>query len=638
MISHDRARRLISERLDDSLAPADMRALHEHLTACPDCRRFADQAALLMQDLRELPHLPASSRVTRAVLEGIEAEPGPWAWMRRGFAAASSPGMAIASSLALVAALAGTIYLAVNPDDGPEPSATISAIAIAPQETATPTAVPTMMAAPTMIPEPSMTPVATVAARPTAPAPTAVPTAAPAAAEAEATEPPDLAMSGGPAVETPPAEEPPAVSDAPSLATSTPEPAVRRGKDDQRPVSAADTSVISSAQSTAERAVRRATKATREDKGDPGVGNDRKQSSDPTPDVAQIAQMVTPEATQPETVAAFDASQSLADAIPTPVVAAPEPSIVDVPASDAPQDEAPPTVEEVPATEPASDVPAESDDGATDETTPTDSPAAPPIVPVETPDLAAVAPAAVDVMPTAIVVPPDDQDGAPVDQGDVASDPALPDAPAPDAAALIDQTGAAGEGDAIAPAVLAGANEAAGAGAGNAAGTSAAAGSDAAGPYSDVPVTGSGQGLVQRRYGDGRIELRAMTPGGGGYAIWSGMDGGLFGSGVASAIVTSGGDRVAYLTGGVLYVAPVSDPNAAVAVPIGTVVGYDWSPAGDRLAVSNGYGIEVFGPNGEGPLISVGEPGGIPIGPIDWLPNGISVTSWDGSETVLVPV
>ena len=44
----------------------------------------------------------------------ISADAGGWGWLRHALQALSSPGMAVASSLALVLALAGALIVALN--------------------------------------------------------------------------------------------------------------------------------------------------------------------------------------------------------------------------------------------------------------------------------------------------------------------------------------------------------------------------------------------------------------------------------------------------------------------------------------------------------------------------------------------
>lgn len=174
MINHDKAQALISARYDELLSPADTRAVQEHLAACATCRQFAAETDLLANGLRTLPQLPPSPRVSRAVRDGIQSGGSPWGWLGHGLRIATSPALAVGSSLVLVAALAFIIVLALRPL-GPEEQelATISALADV-IETPTPTTEPeqTAITAPTMAPtEP--------AAVPPTQEPTAVPTTTP---------------------------------------------------------------------------------------------------------------------------------------------------------------------------------------------------------------------------------------------------------------------------------------------------------------------------------------------------------------------------------------------------------------------------------------------------------------------------
>src|SRR5215203_5867425 len=181
MISHDRAQRLISARIDVPLTAAEQRELHQHLAVCDACRDFVGQADDLARGLQVLPRLAPSPAVSRAVMAAIRADTPAWGWLRRGLQAMSSPGMAVASGLALVVALTGALIIALNApgSDGnqaTEPESTIAAVAVAPLPTEAPTEVPTAE------PEPTATraPLRTVAPAPTkevARTPTAQPTA-----------------------------------------------------------------------------------------------------------------------------------------------------------------------------------------------------------------------------------------------------------------------------------------------------------------------------------------------------------------------------------------------------------------------------------------------------------------------------
>jgi hypothetical protein len=181
MISHDRAQELISARMDAPLAAAEHRELQRHLAACDACRDFVSQADQLARSLQVLPRLAPSPAVSRAVMEAVRADTPGWGWLRRSLQALSSPGMAVASGLALVVVLAGTLIIALNAprSDGnqaAELESTIAAVAIAPLPTEIPTTIPTAE------PEPTATraPLRTVAPAPTKEAdrtPTTRPTA-----------------------------------------------------------------------------------------------------------------------------------------------------------------------------------------------------------------------------------------------------------------------------------------------------------------------------------------------------------------------------------------------------------------------------------------------------------------------------
>src|SRR5215216_1289913 len=181
MISHDRAQQLISGRMDAPLASAEHYELQRHLATCNSCREFVSQTNDLARGLQVLPRLAPSPAVSRAVMAAVRADTPSWGWLRQSLQALSSPGMAIASGLALVVVLASTLIIALNAPGGDgnqaaEPESTIAAVAIAPLPTEAPTRIPTAE------PEPTATraPLRTVAPAPTkdaAPIPTPRPTA-----------------------------------------------------------------------------------------------------------------------------------------------------------------------------------------------------------------------------------------------------------------------------------------------------------------------------------------------------------------------------------------------------------------------------------------------------------------------------
>ena len=82
MISHAEAEALISARLDGPLDEVAERELISHLTTCAACRHFAEQSNQLAQGLRDIPYLPASPAVSRAVLAHINRPRSPLAWLK----------------------------------------------------------------------------------------------------------------------------------------------------------------------------------------------------------------------------------------------------------------------------------------------------------------------------------------------------------------------------------------------------------------------------------------------------------------------------------------------------------------------------------------------------------------------------
>src|SRR5215218_9006835 len=147
MISHDRAQQLISGRMDAPLTSAEHYELHRHLATCDSCRDFASQADDLARGLQVLPRLAPSPAVSRAVMAAVRADTPAWGWLRRSLQTLSSPGMAVASGLALVVALAGALIITLNAPSGSgeqaiEPESTIAAVAAAPLPTEVPTTLP----------------------------------------------------------------------------------------------------------------------------------------------------------------------------------------------------------------------------------------------------------------------------------------------------------------------------------------------------------------------------------------------------------------------------------------------------------------------------------------------------------------
>lgn len=230
MISHAQAQALISARLDAPLDPAANRELLAHLATCPSCQRFAESTNVLARGLRDLPQLPSSPRVGRAVLDHVNAGRSPWSRLLSGAPPRSSVAVAGGALVLLLGvAFALIMNLSQQPDEPTQlaaPGVTASAVA---QVIATATSVPaTIASAPTDAPAPTPPPTATTPINVTGPTVTPEPateapteTPAPTATSAPPTETPV------PATETPaaPTEQPteaPAPTDVP--ATEPPAP------------------------------------------------------------------------------------------------------------------------------------------------------------------------------------------------------------------------------------------------------------------------------------------------------------------------------------------------------------------------------------------------------------------------------
>jgi hypothetical protein len=236
MISHERAEELISARMDAPLTPAEHYELQSHLAACPTCRVFVSQADDIARGLHGMSRLPASPAVSRAVMSAVRQEQSGWAWLSNTLQALSSPGMAAAASLALVVALAGVLYVAINApqratapivSQGTGPVETISAVTDAPLPTAIPTAIPTQVvetpepeepeesqskelaSAATKAPQPTATRTARAVEPAATKAPTAVPTPEPTTAPVLAQEQPAIQpVTDAPVIEPVSSDEP----------------------------------------------------------------------------------------------------------------------------------------------------------------------------------------------------------------------------------------------------------------------------------------------------------------------------------------------------------------------------------------------------------------------------------------------
>jgi hypothetical protein len=212
MNSHERALELISARMDAPLTPSEHRELQAHLAACSSCRVFVTQVDELSRGMQSMPRLGPSPEVRRGVLATVYGEDTGWLWLRRGLQLLSSPGLAMASAVALVVALASALTLAMNVPGyvGNEPEVTVVGF--------TDVVIPTEAPTETPRPEPTATtaPTRTVSDS----APTAPPTRTP---ETRPTETPQIVLADNPDPVLGVAEEP-AIAEAPPIEPVSAEP------------------------------------------------------------------------------------------------------------------------------------------------------------------------------------------------------------------------------------------------------------------------------------------------------------------------------------------------------------------------------------------------------------------------------
>jgi hypothetical protein len=159
VISHDRAQELISARMDAPLTPAEHHELQSHLASCAECRGFVLQADEVARELHAMPRLAPSPAVSRAVMAAVATDDPGWSWLRNALQALSSPGMAVASSLAVVVALASVLIVALNGPGGGDnrekaaaPKETIAAAVVTLPTEVPPTSTPAPTEAPVVVP------------------------------------------------------------------------------------------------------------------------------------------------------------------------------------------------------------------------------------------------------------------------------------------------------------------------------------------------------------------------------------------------------------------------------------------------------------------------------------------------------
>ena len=235
MLSHAEAQALISSRFDGPLDPVAERVLNAHIATCPSCRAFNLSAGQLARGLRQLPYLPASPAVSRAVLEHVNAPRPPWS--RVGLPSLSTMVPALsAAAVALILVLAGAFALIrVQEGDDPETASLNAPSAQSTSEVAQANPTATNAAA-IVTSEPDEGPTAPLQANlsdPTATDAAAVPTTGP-TPEPTASEPPP--PTTGAATDTPAPNETAserAEGDQPSATASVGDNAALSGSEDE---------------------------------------------------------------------------------------------------------------------------------------------------------------------------------------------------------------------------------------------------------------------------------------------------------------------------------------------------------------------------------------------------------------------
>ncbi|MGI8486081.1 MAG: zf-HC2 domain-containing protein, partial [Thermomicrobiales bacterium] len=105
MISHIEAQALISARMDGPLDPIAVRELQAHIATCDICRAFANQTAAMTQAFHELPYLPASPSVSRAVMEHVQRPTSVWGMTQQWLTPNLGSALSTVAALVVVAAL-----------------------------------------------------------------------------------------------------------------------------------------------------------------------------------------------------------------------------------------------------------------------------------------------------------------------------------------------------------------------------------------------------------------------------------------------------------------------------------------------------------------------------------------------------
>ncbi len=122
-LTHAEAEALISARLDGPLESAANRALLAHLSACDNCRAFAQQIDFMATAVREIPSLPPSAAVSRHVRAEIRGESKPMRrfshWLT---SSRSAPAGALAAAVVALTLVSASVFGPLGDNDSNNPS------------------------------------------------------------------------------------------------------------------------------------------------------------------------------------------------------------------------------------------------------------------------------------------------------------------------------------------------------------------------------------------------------------------------------------------------------------------------------------------------------------------------------------
>lgn len=135
MISHIEAQALISARMDGPLDPIAVRELQAHIATCDICRAFANQTAAMTQAFHELPYLPASPSVSRAVMEHVQRPTSVWGMTQKWLTPNLGSALSTVAALLVVAALSIFVLTRIVGQGGGDGHQTTQVLTAPSQET-----------------------------------------------------------------------------------------------------------------------------------------------------------------------------------------------------------------------------------------------------------------------------------------------------------------------------------------------------------------------------------------------------------------------------------------------------------------------------------------------------------------------